>query len=112
MTTTTFAAVAASVIAVQPLPSPSLYGHPGERVPAGCVRVGTDELQVGDALQHAPGTFDLVMSIEPVPTGTTRLVHVLRTVPSGRTTTAFFWIGEHARGTVDKVAAVPVGLRT
>ena len=90
---------------VEPLPSPSLYGHPGERVPTGCVRLSTDQLQVGHVLQHAAGTFDLVTSIEPA-TGTTRLVHVLRTVPSGRTTAASFWIGDHARRFVDTVVAL------
>ena len=63
--------------------------------------------QVGDVLQHAAGTFDLVTSIDPVPSQTTRQVHVLRTLPSGRTVTCSFWIGEHARRTVHKVVAVP-----
>ena len=98
----------ATATRVRPLPSPSLNGHPGELVPDGCARIGTDALQVGDVLQHAPFTFDLVTSIEPA-SGTTRLVHVLRTVPSGRTTNAFFWVGEHARRTVDKVVTVPGG---
>src|SRR5690349_769241 len=88
-------------------PSPSLYGHPGERVPAGCVVLSVQDLQVGDVLQHAPGTFDLVTSIDPVPSETTRTVHVLRTVPSGRTVSCFFWIGEHARRTVHKVDVTP-----
>ena len=87
-------------------PSPTLYGHPGDTVPAGCVLLSTDDLQVGDVLHHAAGTFDLVTSIDPVPTETTRQVHVLRTLPSGRTVTCFFWIGEHARRTVHKVLGV------
>ena len=58
-------------------------------------------------LQHAPGTFDLVTSIDAVPTATTRQVHVLRTLPSGRTVDCSFWIGEHARRTVHQVVAVP-----
>ena len=98
----------ATLARVEPMLSPSLYGHPGERVPAGCVRVSTNELEVGHVLQHAPGTFDLVTCVESA-SGTTRLVHVLRTVPSGRTTAAFFWIGDHARRSVDKVVAVPLG---
>jgi hypothetical protein len=87
-------------------PSPTLYGHPGERVPAGCVLLSTDELRVGDVLQYAPGTFDLVTDIDPVPSETTRQVHVLRTMPNGRTATCFFWVGEHARRTVHKVVMV------
>ena len=83
-------------------PSPTLYGHPGERVPAGCVLLSVEELQVGDVLQHAPATFDLVTDIDPVPSETTRQVHVLRTLPNGRTVTCFFWIGEHARRTVHR----------
>ena len=84
---------------VRPLePSPTLYGHHRERTPTGCV---------GDVLQHAEGTFDLVTSIDPVPSETTRQVHVLRTFPSGRTATCAFWIGEHARRTVHLVVAVP-----
>ncbi|MET0902241.1 MAG: hypothetical protein ABWZ52_03285 [Acidimicrobiales bacterium] len=88
-------------------PSPTLYGHPGERIPAGCVLLSTDDLVIGDVLQHAPGTFDLVTGIDPVPTETTRQVHVLRTLPNGRTVSCFFWIGEHARRTVHQVVAVP-----
>ena len=88
-------------------PSPTLYGHHVTPVPAGCVLLQTDDLQVGDVLHHAAGTFDLVTSIAPCSTGTTtRLVHVLRTVPSGRTTTCSFWIGEHARRTVHKVEPI------
>ena len=87
-------------------PSPTLYGHAGERVPEGCVLLDTADLLVGDVLQHAVGTFDLVTSIDPVPSETTRQVHVLRTLPSGRTVACFFWIGEHARRTVHKVVAV------
>ena len=87
-------------------PSPTLYGHPGERIPDGCVLLSTDDLLAGDVLQHAPGTFDLVTGIDPVPTETTRKVHVLRTLPNGRTASCFFWIGEHARRTVHKVVAV------
>jgi hypothetical protein len=86
--------------------SPTLYGHAGEPVPAGCSLLPADDLRVGDVLQHAPGTFDLVTDIDPTPTETTRLVHVLRTVANGRTITCSFWIGEHARRTVHKVAAV------
>ncbi len=87
-------------------PARRLYGHPGERVPTGCVLLSTDDLLVGDVLQHAVGTFDLVTSIDPVPSETTRQAHVLRTLPSGRTVACFFWIGEHARRTVHKVVAV------
>ena len=87
-------------------PSPTLYGHPGERIPAGCVLLSTDDLVVGDVLQHAAGTFDLVTSIDAVPSATTRQAHVLRTLPSGRTVDCFFWVGEHARRTVHKVVAV------
>jgi hypothetical protein len=90
-------------------PSPTLYGHPGERVPHGCVLLDTDDLQVGDVLRYAVDTFDLVTSIEPLPSETTRRVHVLRTVSSGRTATCSFWIGEHARRTVHKVVAVASG---
>ena len=88
-------------------PSPTLYGHPGEGIPAGCVLLATDDLSVGDVLQHAAGTFDLVTSIDPVPTETTRQVHVLRTLPNGRTVSCFFWVGEHARRTVHQVVAGP-----
>ena len=102
MTTT---AIATRVRTLEP--SPTLYGHPGEPVPAGCVLLSTDDLEVGDVLQHAPGTYDLVMSIDADPSQTTRLVHVLRTLPSGRTVTCSFWIGEHARRTVHKVVGVP-----
>jgi hypothetical protein len=101
MTTT---AIATRVRTLEP--SPTLYGHPGESVPAGCVLLSTNDLRVGDVLQHAPGTFDLVTDIDPVPTETTRQVHVLRTLPNGRTVTCFFWIGENARRTVHKVVAV------
>jgi hypothetical protein len=98
----------ATATRVRPLePSPSLYGHPWERVPAGCALLRSQDLQAGDVLRHAPGTFDLVVSIHPVPTETTRTVHVLRTLPNGRTASCFFWIGEHARRTVHKVVAVP-----
>ena len=62
---------------------------------------------MGDVLQHDVGTFELVMSIVPVPSETTRQVHVLRTMPSGRTAACSFWIGEHARRTVHKLAATP-----
>ena len=106
MTTTAIATVAQPVRVLEP--SPSLYGHPGERIPAGCVLLSTDDLQVGDVLQQALGTFDLVTSIDPLPTETTRQVHVLRTVPNGRTATCFFWIGEHARRTVHKVVETPI----
>ena len=95
---------------VRPLePSPTLYGHHVEPVPEGCVLLPVDDLQVGDVLHHATGTFDLVTSIAPAPSETTRLVHVLRTVPSGRTATCSFWIGEHARRTVHKVVATSCG---
>ena len=57
-------------------------------------------------LQHASGTYDLVTSIDTDPSPTTRLVHVLRTRPNGRTVTCFFWIGEHARRTVHQVVGV------
>ena len=40
---------------------------PASAVPAGCVLLRADDLPVGDVLQHAPGTFDLVTSIDPVP---------------------------------------------
>jgi hypothetical protein len=89
-----------------PEPSPTLNGHHVMPVPTGCVLLHSDDLRVGDVLRHAPGTFDLVLSIAPVPTDATRLVHVLRTVPSGRTATCSFWIGEHARRTVHKVVEV------
>ena len=102
--TSTDTAIATPVRTLEP--SPTLCGHPGERVPTGCVLLSSDELQVGDVLQHAPGTFDLVTDIDPVPTETTRQVHVLRTMPNGRTVTCFFWIGENARRTVHKVVAV------
>ena len=62
MTTT---AIATRVRTLEP--SPTLYGHPGEPIPAGCVLLSTDDLEVGDVLQHAAGTFDLVTSIDPVP---------------------------------------------
>lgn len=92
---------------VRPLePSPTLYGHHVEPVPTGCVLLDVDDLAVGDVLQHAAGTFELVTSIAPIPTETTRQVHVLRTLPNGRTTTCFFWVGEHARRTVHKVVTV------
>ena len=102
MTTT---AIATRVRTLEP--SPTLYGHPGERVPTGCIVLSSDDLRVGDVLQHAPGTFDLVTDIDPVPSETTRRVHVLRTLPSGRTVGCFFWVGEHARRTVHKVVAGP-----
>jgi hypothetical protein len=88
-------------------PSPNLYGHHVDPVPAGCVLLPVDELQVGDVLQYAPGTFDLVTSIAPIPTPSTRKVHVLRTMPNGRTATCFFWVGEHARRTVHLVSSTP-----
>jgi hypothetical protein len=92
-----------------PEPSPTLYGHHVAPVPAGCILLPSDDLRVGDVLHHAPGTYDLVTDIDPVPTATTRLVHVLRTVASGRTATCSFWIGEHARRTVHKVVEVAAG---
>ena len=42
-----------------------LYGHPGEPSRPGASSSSTEELEVGDVLQHAPGTFDLVTSIDP-----------------------------------------------
>lgn len=83
-------------------PSPTLNGHAGERVPAGCVLLDTDQLQVGDVVRHAEGTFELVTDIVAMPTSTTRRVHVLRT-RKGRTVACSYWIGEHARRTVHKV---------
>jgi hypothetical protein len=88
--------------------SPTLYGHAGEAVPAGCSLLLADDLRVGDVLQHAAGTFDLVTDIDPVPTETTRQVHVLRTLSNGRTIACSFWIGEHARRTVHKVESLEV----
>jgi hypothetical protein len=88
-------------------PSPTLYGHPGESVPAGCVLLPVDDLLVGDVLQHVNAVFDLVTSIDPTPSEITRQVHVLRTMTNGRTVACSFWIGEHARRTVHKVVAVP-----
>jgi hypothetical protein len=103
----TITATAATAIQVRELdPSPTFNGHPGQRVPAGCTLLSVEDLQVGDVLQHAPGTFDLVPDIQPEPSETTRTVHVLRTVPSGRTASCFFWAGAHARRTVHKVVAV------
>lgn len=90
-------------------PSPNLYGNHVDPVPAGCVLLPVDHLVVGDVLQHARGTFDLVTSIAPVAGESTQLVHVLRTMPNGRTATCFFWIGEHARRTVHLVVASPNG---
>lgn len=88
-------------------PSPTLYGHHVTPLPAGCVDLSVADLQVGDVLQHAPGTFDLVTSIAPAPSETTRQVHVLRTMPNGRATTCAFWVGEHAVRTVHKVTSTP-----
>ena len=81
-------------------PSPDLYGHHTIPVPPGCVLLSTAALAVGDVLQHAAGTVDLVTSIAEAPGASTAVVHVLRTMPNGRTTAAAFWIGEHARRTV------------
>ena len=88
-------------------PNPDLYGHHHAPVPPGCVLLCTAELGVGDVLQHAEGTFDLVTSIGGVAGASTALVHVLRTMPNGRTTAASFWIGEHARRTVHLVVRRP-----
>jgi hypothetical protein len=90
-------------------PSPDLNGHHPVPVPPGCVLLSTADLRVGDVLQHAEGTFDLVTSIAVTPGRSTHLVHVLRTVPSGRTTTASFWIGEHGRRTVHLVVRAADG---
>jgi hypothetical protein len=91
-------------------PSPDLYGHHPTPVPAGCVLVSTGELAAGDVLQHAEGTFDLVISITALSGAATAVVHVLRTMPNGRTTGASFWIGEHARRTVHRVVQTPADL--
>jgi hypothetical protein len=88
-------------------PSPNLYGNHVDPVPAGCVLLPADDLAVGDVLRHTHGTFDLVTSIAPAAGESTRLVHVLRTMPNGRTATCFFWIGEHARLTVHLVVTSP-----
>lgn len=101
MTTTTI------TLERRPEPSPSLNGHHTGPVPAGCVLLAVEDLAVGDVLQHDVGTFELVTSIVPFPSETTRQVHVLRTMPSGRTVTCSFWIGEHARRTVHKHEATP-----
>ena len=93
----------------RPEPSPTLYGHHVSPVPAGCVLLPVEDLAVGDVLQHDLGTFELVTSIVPFPGRTTRQVHVLRTMPNGRTASCSFWIGEHARRTVHKVVATPFG---
>ena len=98
----------ATATPVRPLePSPTLYGHQGEPVPKGCLVLPTNDLRVGDVLQHAPLTFDLVTDIDPAPSHTTRRVHVLRTMPNGRTASCSFWIGEHARRTVHMVEVTP-----
>ena len=91
----------------RPEPSPTLYGHHLGPVPAGCVLLRVEELAVGDVLQHDVGTFELVTSIVAFPGRTSRQVHVLRTMPNGRTATCSFWIGEHARRTVHQVASPP-----
>ncbi len=88
-------------------PSPDLYGHHITPVPAGCALLPAMEVAVGDVLQHAEGAFDLVTSITPLPGGAIAQVHVLRTMANGRTVTAFFWIGEHARRTVHLVRRAP-----
>ena len=90
-------------------PSPNLYGNHVPLVPAGCVLLPAELLAVGDVLQHARETFDLVTSIDPAAGDSTQIVHVLRTMPNGRTATCFFWIGEHARRNVHKVVAGPRG---
>ena len=99
----------ATTARVRPLPSPTFDGHAGEPAAPGCVALRTDDLRVGDVLRHAAGTFDLVTSIAPIPSETTRQVHVLRTLPSGRTVTCSFWIGEHARRVVQLVVEAPPG---
>ena len=103
MTTTTTTATWA-----RPLePSPNLYGNHVDPVPAGCVRLPVDDLRVGDILLHAAGTFELVTGIAPIPSETTRHLHVLRTLPNGRTVRCSYWVGEHARRTVHKLLAAP-----
>ncbi len=87
-------------------PSPNLYGSHVDAIPTGSVLLPATLLAVGDVLQHARETFDLVTSIDPAG-ASTQLVHVLRTMPNGRTATCFFWIGEHARTTVHLVVATP-----
>ena len=92
-------------------PSPDLYGHHVPPVPAGCVVLPTEDLAIGDVLQHDVGTVDLVTSIVTTPGAGLAQVHVLRTVRSGRTTTCSFWIGAHARRTVHLVRRTPPGPR-
>jgi len=86
-------------------PIPDLYGGHVSPVPEGCSLLPACDLLVGDVLRHTEGTFDLVTSIVPEPSETTRRVYVLRTMPNGRTATCSFWIGEHARRTVHKVTS-------
>ena len=80
-------------------------------MPAGCVVLSTEDVAVGDVLQHDVGTVDLVTSIVATPGANLAQVHVLRTVRSGRTTTCSFWIGAHARRTVHLVRRTPTGPR-
>jgi hypothetical protein len=102
----------ASITACRALePSPDLYGHHVPPVPAGCVILPTEDLAVGDVLQHDLGTVDLVTSIAATAGTDLAQVHVLRTVRSGRTTTCSFWIGAHARRSVHLVRRTPTGPR-